>query len=185
MMPVTIATPIIFANMLPPVVWRATESWTARAIASRSGAWVSGLPSLGNFERIAIDGNDGEDLARLAGNFTDDGSVPERIAVLDARLPRGAVHPAVEPRGLADVQRAHLHAGGTPAHPVHPEDPAHGQRRRHDRLYGKRQARVRDRSARQGSDAKHDQIEGAADKLDDDQQKPCDQPDKIRIHVGA
>src|SRR5690348_462633 len=94
---VAMATARIFRNMLPP-----RERVISSAARSRSGG-----PGLGNFEGAAIDRNDVENFAGLAGGVARNLRVPERVAVLHARVARALVDPGVECRWLADVQPPH------------------------------------------------------------------------------
>src|SRR5258708_16863864 len=86
-------TAIILNRMLPPM-----EREISSAACARSGG-----PRLGNFEGAAIDRGDIEDFAGLDGDVARDLRVPERVAVLHARVTRAFVDPGVERGRLAEI----------------------------------------------------------------------------------
>src|SRR5262245_5284706 len=69
------------------------------AIAPRSDGLL-----LRDVQRAAADRPDVKDLARLAPEFAIDDRVPQRVAVLHARVAVVAVHPRVERDRLTDVE---------------------------------------------------------------------------------
>src|SRR5437899_4617533 len=115
---VAMMTAMILKSMLPPM-----EREISSAACARSGG-----AGLGNFERVAIDRYDVENLAGLGRGVPRDPRVPERVAVLDARVARALVYPGFEYRGLADVQARHRTRYGPLSRPMPPDDAGHRAR---------------------------------------------------------
>src|SRR5438093_8789189 len=113
---VAMRTPIIFNSMLPPAE---REIWSAAR--ARSGG-----PGLGNFEGAAIDRSDIENFAGLAGSVACDLRVPERVAVLHARVAGTLVHPGVEDGWLAEIQPLHALRSDRLPVPMCPDETGHG-----------------------------------------------------------
>src|SRR5437660_9083963 len=169
---VAMRTPIIFKSMLPPA-----EREISSAACARSGG-----PRLGNFEGAAIDRSDIEDFAGLARGVARDLRVPERVAVLHARVAGTLVHPGVEGGRLAEIQPLHaLRTERLPV-PVHPDDARDDDDRRGDRLPHERAAGVADACADQGRDAEYEEVERPRHQLDDDEDEARDQPGEGNVH---
>src|SRR5438552_15066540 len=91
---VAMMTAMILKSMLPPM-----EREISSAACARSGG-----AGLGNFERVAIDRFGVEHVAGRGRGVPRDPRVPERVAVLDARVACALVYPGFGYVGLADVQ---------------------------------------------------------------------------------
>src|SRR5437660_2950079 len=169
---VAMMTAMILKSMLPPM-----EREISSAACARSGG-----AGLGNFERVAIDRYDVENLAGLGRGVPRDPRVPERVAVLDARVARALVYPGFEYRGLADVQARHGTRDGPLSVLMHPDDAGDRDGRRNERLPHEHAAQVRHARARQRGDTEHEQVERAGGELGDDENEARDQPGEGKVH---
>src|SRR6267154_2164561 len=169
---VATTTAIILNSMLPPM-----EREISSAACARSGG-----PRLGNFEGAAIDRGDIEDFAGLAGDVARDLRVPERVAVLHARVTRAFVDPGVEGGRLAEIQPLHALRRQLFLVLIHPDHSADGNDRRADRLPHQRAARVADARADQGRDAENEQVKRSRHQLGDDEDEAGDQPGEGNVH---
>src|SRR6059036_135879 len=91
-------------------------------------------PRLGNLEGAAIDRSYVEDFARLARGALGDLRVPERVAVLHARMAHAFVDPGFEGRRLADVETAHALRSERMPVAVHPDRADDRENGRYDGL---------------------------------------------------
>src|SRR3989441_8887610 len=164
---VAMRTPIIFKSMLPPA-----EREISTAACARSGG-----PRLGDLEGAAIDRSDIENFARLARGVAGGLRVPQRIAVLHARVAGAPVDPGVESGRLAEIQPLHALRAERLLVPVNPDDAGDRDDRGADRLPDERAARVADARADQGREAENEQVKGPRHQLDDDEDEAGDQPD--------
>src|SRR5713101_8431843 len=162
-------------SMLPPM-----EREISSAACARSGG-----PGLGYLERVAIDRGDIENFAGVAGGFARDLRVPERIAVLHARVARAPVDPGLEGGRLADVQPLHALWGIRLPVQVNPDHSGNSDGGRGERLPGERTARIAHPRARQGREAENEQVKRSRHQLGDDEDEACDQPGKGNVHGGT
>src|SRR3989442_4963471 len=169
---VAMTTAIILKSMLPPA-----EREISSAAFARSGG-----PRLGNFEGAAIDRGDVENLAGLSCGVAGDLRVPQRIAVLHARVAGAPVDPGVEGGRLAEIQPLHALRAERLLVPVNPDDACDRDDRGADRLPDERAARVADARADQGRDAENEQVKRSRDQLDDDEDEARDQPGEGNVH---
>src|SRR5882672_4904086 len=165
-------TAMILKSMLPP-----RERESSSAACARSGG-----PGLGNFERVAIDCGDIENFAGLARHVAGDVSIPQRVAIPDARVAGALVNPRFEAGGLSHVDPPHGTRNGPLPVLMHPDDAGDRDGRGGERLPHERPARIRHARARESGDAGHEQIERSAGELRDDQNEACDQPDEWDVH---
>src|SRR3989442_5410008 len=173
---VAMTTAIILKSMLPPA-----EREISSAAFARSGG-----PRLGNFEGAAIDRGDVENLAGLSCGVAGDLRVPQRIAVLHARVAGAPVDPGVEGGRLAEIQPLHALRAERLLVPVNPDDAWDRDDRGADRLPDERAARVADARADQGRDAENEQVKRSCHQLGDDENEAGDQPGKgqVQRHCG-
>src|SRR5215475_2208473 len=130
------------------------------AIGERSGLLLR------DAQRVALDRADVEHLARLTAELAFDDRVPERVAVPNPREAVAAVHPRIEGHGMAEVERGH---GGRRQSVPATADP--------------QDAAERDRGSDERGDAEHQEVEGAGEKLGDDEHDADDQPGKRAVHA--
>src|SRR5213083_408292 len=129
---VATTTAIILKSMLPPM-----EREISSAACARSGG-----PRLGDLEGAAIDRSDIENFAGLARGVARDLRVPERVAVLHARVAGAPVDPGVEGGRLAEIQPLHALRAERLLVPVNPDDACDRDDRGADRLPDERAAIV-------------------------------------------
>src|SRR4030081_2302693 len=169
---VAMTTAIILNSMLPPM-----EREISSAACARSGG-----PRLGNFEGVAIDRGDVENLAGLAGSVARDLRVPERVAVFHARVAGALVDPGVEGGRLAEIQSLHALRSDRLPVPMCPDETGHGDHCSAKRLPHERSARVADARADQGCDAENEQVGRCRHQLGGDEDEAGDQPGEGNVH---
>src|SRR6266446_5609817 len=169
---VATTTAIILKSMLPPM-----EREISSAACARSGG-----PRLGNFEGAAIDRSDIENFAGLARGVARDLRIPERVAVLHARVAGALVHPGVEGGRLPNVESPHALRRHLFLELIYPDHSGDRDDRRDYRLPDEPAARVGDACADQGRDAENEQVKGPRHQLDDDEDEARDQPGEGNVH---